>query len=311
MRDAAMKSPRRASARTHSRAFRATRRARPASVSVRAGRRARTEAGARHAGNGFPDIRVGVGWVSEPGRGSGTVRSSATQPVAAARHRERSLSCVGKAFQRHDVHCLASREPVIPALRARATERRRDADREPSRSQSRRSRSAPDAARDSWCGRAAIVSVNLDSATAFGVKRRRADRARRPCERAGRAGKKTARGAIVWHAADGPKPDRVVPDAEGRAGAAAAAARARRGRAPDAANAQRAPPVTFADAAEAWLVHGERKRNLKRSTLKDYRQVLDAYLLPPRGGRTARRATPYGRAPFATYGAARSRSRGA
>ena len=27
--------------------------------------------------------------------------------------------------------------------------------------------------------------------------------------------------------------------------------------------------VTFADAAEAWLAHGERKRNLKRSTLKD------------------------------------------
>ena len=34
--------------------------------------------------------------------------------------------------------------------------------------------------------------------------------------------------------------------------------------------------------------HGERKRNLKRSTLKDYRQVLDAYLLPAHGERRAR-----------------------
>ena len=39
--------------------------------------------------------------------------------------------------------------------------------------------------------------------------------------------------------------------------------------------------VTFADAAEAWLDHGKRKRNLKRSTLRDYRQALDTYLLPP------------------------------
>jgi integrase len=39
-------------------------------------------------------------------------------------------------------------------------------------------------------------------------------------------------------------------------------------------------PVTFVDAAEAWIEHGARKRNLKRSTLQDYRQVLDSYLLP-------------------------------
>src|SRR4051812_2357729 len=42
-----------------------------------------------------------------------------------------------------------------------------------------------------------------------------------------------------------------------------------------------------------------RRRNLKRSTLKDYRQVLDAYLLPPPEGREAAK-TAYGRAPFAT-----------
>jgi integrase len=43
------------------------------------------------------------------------------------------------------------------------------------------------------------------------------------------------------------------------------------------------PDRTFADVAEDWLRHGERKRGLKRSTLRDYRQVLDAYLLPAFG----------------------------
>jgi integrase len=43
------------------------------------------------------------------------------------------------------------------------------------------------------------------------------------------------------------------------------------------------PRRTFADVAEDWLQHGELKRGLKRSTLRDYRQVLDAYLLPQFG----------------------------
>jgi hypothetical protein len=56
--------------------------------------------------------------------------------------------------------------------------------------------------------------------------------------------------------------------------------------------------VTFADAAEAWLLHGERKRNLKRSTLRDYRQALDTYLLPaPEDSKSSE--TRYGPAPFA------------
>jgi len=57
--------------------------------------------------------------------------------------------------------------------------------------------------------------------------------------------------------------------------------------------------VTFTDAAEAWLDHGQRKRNLKRSTLRDYRQVLDTYLLPlPKDGESS--DTPFGRAQFAS-----------
>jgi integrase len=112
------------------------------------------------------------------------------------------------------------------------------------------------------------------------------------------SGKRTSRGAVIWHAADGPKPDPsfLTPKE------AAVELRhllehdAVRRATPRAAGGS---PVTFADAAESWLQHGERKRNLKRSTVKDYRQVLDAYLLPaPEGGEASE--TPYGRAPFAT-----------
>ncbi len=85
------------------------------------------------------------------------------------------------------------------------------------------------------------------------------------------SGKETARGAIVWHAADGPKPDPsyLTPKET--------EAELRRLLEHDAAKrptprTAAGTPVTFADAAEAWLRHGERKRNLKRSTVKDYHQ---------------------------------------
>jgi integrase len=112
------------------------------------------------------------------------------------------------------------------------------------------------------------------------------------------SGKRTSRGAVIWHAADGPRPGPsfLTPKE--------AAVELRRLLEHDAVRrpTQRTAsgsPVTFADAAESWLRHGERKRNLKRSTLKDYRQVLDAYLLPvPEVGEASE--TPYGRAPFAT-----------
>ncbi len=35
--------------------------------------------------------------------------------------------------------------------------------------------------------------------------------------------------------------------------------------------------------AAEWLEHGERKRGLKRSTLKDYRYVVNGHLLPTFG----------------------------
>ncbi len=112
------------------------------------------------------------------------------------------------------------------------------------------------------------------------------------------SGRRTSRGAVIWHAGDGAKPDSSYMTPQ------EAEAELRRLLEHDAVKrptprSARGAPVTFADAAEAWLVHGERKRNLKRSTLKDYRQVLDAYLLPAlEDAGTAE--TRYGRARFAS-----------
>jgi len=111
------------------------------------------------------------------------------------------------------------------------------------------------------------------------------------------SGKRSSRGAVIWHAADGPKPDSSYLTPKDAAGELRGLLERDTARRPT----PRSPQggfVTFADAAEAWLEHGERKRNLKRSTLRDYRQVLDAYLLPaPVEGEHAE--TPYGRAAFA------------
>jgi len=52
------------------------------------------------------------------------------------------------------------------------------------------------------------------------------------------------------------------------------------------------PSRTFGDVAEDWLRHGEFKRGLKRSTLRDYQQVLDSYLLPAFGELPLMEVTP-------------------
>ena len=100
------------------------------------------------------------------------------------------------------------------------------------------------------------------------------------------SGKKTARGAIVWHAADGPKPDpSYLTPKEARAELRRLLEHDVAKRAtPRAASGQ---PMTFADAAEAWLRHGERKRNLKRSTHQ--RLPPDTRRVPPPRARGCRR----------------------
>jgi integrase len=49
--------------------------------------------------------------------------------------------------------------------------------------------------------------------------------------------------------------------------------------------------VTFADAAEDWLQHGERERDWKNSTVVDYRSAVRAHLLPAFGSMPVERVT--------------------
>jgi integrase len=93
-------------------------------------------------------------------------------------------------------------------------------------------------------------------------------------------GKRTPRGAVIWRAADGTKPDRLhlsPADAEDLlrqilAGAPRRPTRPRPG-----------SGTRFMDVAEDWMLHGERKRGLKHGTLRDYRYTLRTHLLPAFG----------------------------
>jgi integrase len=93
-------------------------------------------------------------------------------------------------------------------------------------------------------------------------------------------GKRTPRGAVIWRAADGPKPDpsHLGPaDAEDLLRQILVAAPRRPTRAKPGSGTR------FMDVAEDWMLHGERKRGLKRGTLRDYRYTLRAHLLPAFG----------------------------
>jgi hypothetical protein len=96
------------------------------------------------------------------------------------------------------------------------------------------------------------------------------------------SGKRTPRGAIVWRAANGPKPDPsyMTPADAGdelrNVLAGAPRASATRGR-------RRGP--SFETVAWEWLEHGKRKRGLEHSTLKDYRHLLRNHVLPAFGER--------------------------
>jgi integrase len=97
------------------------------------------------------------------------------------------------------------------------------------------------------------------------------------------SGKRTGRGAIVWRAANGPKPDPsyLTPaDAADQMHMILAGAPRRATR----RNGRRAV-VTFGQVAADWLEHGEKKRGLKYGTLRDYRYTLNGHLLPAFGER--------------------------
>jgi hypothetical protein len=94
------------------------------------------------------------------------------------------------------------------------------------------------------------------------------------------SGKRTARGAIAWRAANSPKPDPsylLTPaEAADRLQLILAPPRA-------ATRGARATGPRFAAVAAEWLERGERKRRLKYSTLKDYRYLINTHLLPTFG----------------------------
>jgi Phage integrase, N-terminal SAM-like domain len=93
-------------------------------------------------------------------------------------------------------------------------------------------------------------------------------------------GKRTPRGAVIWRAADGTKPDRLhlsPADAVDLLRQILAGA-PRRPTRPSPGSGTR-----FMDVAEDWMLHGERKRGLKHGTLRDYRYTLRTHLLPAFG----------------------------
>jgi Phage integrase central domain len=94
------------------------------------------------------------------------------------------------------------------------------------------------------------------------------------------SGKRTPRGAVVWRAADGRKPDPsyLTPAEAGDVLGQIVAGAPRRPTRPRPGTGTR-----FMDVAEDWMLHGERKRGLKRGTLRDYRYTLDGHLLPAFG----------------------------
>jgi integrase len=102
------------------------------------------------------------------------------------------------------------------------------------------------------------------------------------------SGKRTARGAVIWRAANGPKPDPsyLTPAEAGDRLQTMLAAAPRA-----ATNGRRAAGPRFATVAVEWLEHGQRKRGLKHSTLKDYRYLINTHLLPTFGGLEIRAIT--------------------
>ena len=85
------------------------------------------------------------------------------------------------------------------------------------------------------------------------------------------SGRRTARGAVVWRAASGPKPDHtyLTPvDAEEALHALVAAERAKP------LSSRRLRGKTFGEAASAWLSHVESFNGVEATTLRNYRVIV-------------------------------------
>jgi integrase len=97
--------------------------------------------------------------------------------------------------------------------------------------------------------------------------------------------RRTPRGAVVWRAGDGPKPDPsylTPPEAAVALRELLAAAPKR----PTPAGERAGGAVTFGDACAEWLRYIEHDRRRAQSTLADYRNTVRAYLVPEFGEHT-------------------------
>lgn len=97
------------------------------------------------------------------------------------------------------------------------------------------------------------------------------------------SGRRTARGAVIWRAADGAKPDATYltpADAEGTLREILAAA-------PTTGPAQASEAdIAFGDACEEWLRYVEREKKRAPSTVYGYRNDVRSTLLPAFGSAT-------------------------
>ncbi len=97
--------------------------------------------------------------------------------------------------------------------------------------------------------------------------------------------RRTPRGAVIWRAGDGPKPDPsylTPPEAAVALRELLAAAPKR----PTPAGERTGDAVTFGDACTEWLRYVEHDRRRAPSTLADYRNTVRAYLLAEFGEHT-------------------------
>jgi integrase len=99
------------------------------------------------------------------------------------------------------------------------------------------------------------------------------------------SGRRTPRGAIVWRAADGPKPDPThLSPAEARDQLAKLLASG--AREPTDPRHKRDQDRTFGEACDAWLDYVEHEKARRPSTVRDYRNAVRCYLLPEFGSET-------------------------
>src|SRR4051812_18132062 len=99
------------------------------------------------------------------------------------------------------------------------------------------------------------------------------------------SGRRTPRGAVVWRAANGPKPDAAYltpADAE----AALEQLLARAVREPTDPRRKRADDHTFGEACDAWLAYVDHEKERRPSTIGDYRNAVRRFLLPEFGADT-------------------------